>query len=74
MSHDINMWTQWDALNIPTLILHGVKSDVLHPDTVEKMQVRGAMAQIIELPNIGHAPMLMSDDQIILVKDYLLAP
>ncbi|MEE9580654.1 MAG: alpha/beta hydrolase [Nitrosomonadaceae bacterium] len=74
ISHDINMWTQWDALNIPTLILHGVKSDVLHPDTVEKMQVRGAMAQIIELPNIGHAPMLMSDDQIILVKDYLLAP
>ncbi len=74
MSHDINMWTQWDALNIPTLILHGVKSDVLHPDTVEKMQVRGARAQIIELPNIGHAPMLMSDDQIILVKDYLLAP
>ncbi len=74
MFHDIDMWTQWDALSIPTLILHGVKSDVLHPDTVAEMQVRGSMAQIIEFPNIGHAPMLISNDQIILVKNYLLEP
>jgi len=72
MFHDINMWTQWDALSIPTLVLHGVKSDVLHPDTVAEMQVRWSMAQIIEFPNIGHAPLLISNDQIILVKDYLL--
>jgi pimeloyl-ACP methyl ester carboxylesterase len=73
-SHDINMWKQWNTLSIPTLVLHGEKSNVLHPETVAEMQVRGAMVQIIELPNIGHAPMLISNDQIILVKDYLLAP
>jgi len=72
--HDINMWAQWNALRIPTLVLHGERSKVLLPDTVAKMKMRGAMVKIIELPNIGHAPMLISNDQIILVKDYLLEP
>jgi len=34
--------------------------------------VRGAKARIIELPGIGHAPMLMDDKQISIVRDFIL--
>jgi pimeloyl-ACP methyl ester carboxylesterase len=71
---DIALWPQWDALTVPTLVLRGMNSDVLHPDIAAAMQVRGPKAQVIELPGIGHAPMLVSDDQIALVKYFLLAP
>ena len=73
VSQDIDLWAQWDALHIPTLVLRGMESDLLYHDTAAEMQVRGARAQVIELPGIGHAPMLVSDDQIALVKDFLLA-
>jgi len=71
---DIVLWPQWDALHTPTLVLHGVESDILHPDTAAAMQTRGPKARVVELRGIGHAPMLVSDDQIAIVKDFLLAP
>jgi len=73
LSQDIDLWVQWDALHVSTLVLRGIQSDLLSAETAREMQVRGARAQIIELPGIGHSPMLVSDDQIALVKDFLLA-
>ncbi|MEK6684917.1 MAG: alpha/beta hydrolase [Pseudomonadota bacterium] len=70
---DINLWEQWDQLNIPTLVLRGIESDVLTAEIAAQMQVRGAKARIIELPGIGHAPMLMDDNQIKIVRDWLLS-
>lgn len=73
LSEDIDLWAEWDALHVPTLVLRGMQSDLLSAETAREMQVRGARAQIIELPGVGHSPMLVSDDQIALVKDFLLA-
>jgi len=69
---DIDLWEQWDKLNRPTLVLRGMESDVLTAETAAQMQVRGAKARIIDLPGIGHAPMLMDDNQIKIVRDYIL--
>lgn len=69
---DIDLWKQWDQLNVPTLVLRGMASDILSADTAAQMQVRGAKAKIVELPGIGHAPMLMGADQIKIVRDFIL--
>jgi pimeloyl-ACP methyl ester carboxylesterase len=70
---DIDLWPVWDAIRCPTLILRGAYSDVLtHADAVV-MTERGPRAKLIELPGMGHAPALMSDDQIGIVRDWLLA-
>lgn len=69
---DIDLWAQWDLLNVPTLVIHGTESDVLLPETVAEMRVRGAKADVVELPGIGHAPVLMDHHQISIVNDYLL--
>ena len=40
--------------------------------TVCAMTERGPKAKLIEFPGIGHAPALMADDQIAVVRDWLL--
>jgi pimeloyl-ACP methyl ester carboxylesterase len=70
---DIDLWPVWDAIRCPTLVLRGEYSDVLdHPDAVA-MTERGPQAKLVEFPGMGHAPALMAEDQIAVVRDWLLA-
>jgi pimeloyl-ACP methyl ester carboxylesterase len=71
---DVNLWSSWDAISCPTLALRGAESDLLQKDTAEQMQKRGPRARLVEFAGVGHAPMLMAEDQIKVVKDFLLAP
>lgn len=68
---DIDLWPYWDKLELPVFVLRGEKSGVLTPEIAGRMQLRPNV-QITELAGIGHSPMLMDEDQITLVKDYLL--
>ncbi|MCC6923760.1 MAG: alpha/beta hydrolase [Nitrosomonas sp.] len=68
---DINLWQYWDMLQTPTLVIRGAESDVLLAETALAMQARGPKAKIIELPNIGHAPILLDEKQMAIVKDFL---
>lgn len=70
---DLEMWPLWDAMRCPTLVIRGALSDLLSKDTVTKMAGRGPKAKVVELAGIGHAPTLMHDDQIKIVRDFLLA-
>lgn len=69
---DVDLWQAWDSVHCPVLVLRGADSDVLLADTAKEMQQRGPKAELVELPNVGHAPMLMSDDQIGTVRKWLL--
>ena len=68
----IDLWNVWAEIRIPTLVLRGAESDVLSRDTLLQMQARRAGVEAIEFPAIGHAPALMSDDQIAAVREFLL--
>lgn len=70
---DINLWNYWDSITCPALVLRGAESDLLLRETAEQMQQRGPHARLIEFAGVGHAPMLMAEDQIKVVKDFLLA-
>jgi len=69
---DIYLWEQWDQLDIPTLVLRGAESDILTAETAAQMRIRGAKAKIVELLGVGHAPMIIADDQIKIVRDFIL--
>ena len=69
---DIDIAKQWDAITCPTLLLRGADSDVLTRETAEAMTRRGPKATLVEFPDIGHAPMLMTDEQVRIVRDFLL--
>jgi pimeloyl-ACP methyl ester carboxylesterase len=69
---DLELWSFYDAIRCATLVLRGEQSDLLTRDTVKEMAVRGPRAGVVEIPGVGHAPTLLHDDQIALVRDFLL--
>ncbi len=71
---DVILWPYWDAIRASTLLLRGGDSDLLLPETAKEMTLRGPRARLVEFSGVGHAPMLMADDQIEAVRDFLLGP
>ena len=70
--HGIDLWNVWSRLQVPTLVLRGAQSDVLRPGTVDEMRRRRPDIEVVEFAHVGHAPALMSADQIQVVKEFLL--
>jgi len=68
----IDLWKTWAEIRCPTLVLRGAESDVLSHETLLQMQALRPGVEVLELPGIGHAPALMSYDQIAAVKEFLL--
>ena len=72
--NDIELWSVYDAVRCPTLVVRGEHSDLLTRDTAAQMASRGPRAKLAEIPGIGHAPTLMHADQIAVVREFLLGP
>jgi pimeloyl-ACP methyl ester carboxylesterase len=66
------LWAAYDAIRCPTLVVRGELSDLLSRETAAEMTRRGPRAQVVEIPGVGHAPMFMQDEQIALVREFLL--
>jgi pimeloyl-ACP methyl ester carboxylesterase len=69
---DIELWTLYDAISCPTLVIRGASSDLLTRETARAMTERGPRAKLIEIPGVGHAPTLIHADQIAVVREFLL--
>jgi pimeloyl-ACP methyl ester carboxylesterase len=71
---DVDLWPYYEKIQCPTLVIRGAESDLLSKATAAEMQTRGPRPRVTEFAGIGHAPMLMSEDQIAVVRNFLLAP
>lgn len=69
---DAPFWQYWDTVRCPVLVLHGVNSTTLTPDIITQMQRTHPDLEVIDIPETGHAPHLMSDDQAELIRRWLL--
>jgi pimeloyl-ACP methyl ester carboxylesterase len=68
----IDLWNVWSKVQCPTLVLRGELSEVLLPATLAEMKGRKPDLEVAEFPGVGHAPALMSDEQIRVVRQFLL--
>ena len=68
------LWQAYDRLRCQTLLLRGAQSDLLSAETARAMTQRGPRAQLHEFPGVGHAPTLVHDDQIEVLRRFLLSP
>ncbi len=68
---DYEQWPHWDAIDRPTLVLHGAESDLLLPEIAAEMSQRGPRAKIIDIQGCGHTPALNVPEQIKIVADFL---
>ena len=69
---DVDMWELWGHIKCPVLVLRGGKSDLLSAETADRMLQSGKHVELVEFPEIGHAPALMQPDQIQIVREWLL--
>ena len=72
-SADIDLWPIYDRIRCPTLLVRGAQSDLLSSETAQAMTARGPRPQLVEVADVGHAPMFMNDSQIAIVSDFLRA-
>ncbi|MGI4815537.1 MAG: alpha/beta fold hydrolase [Janthinobacterium lividum] len=64
-------WDAWDNIDVPTLVLRGVDSDVLLPETAQAMTQRGPQARLVVIEGCGHAPALNVPEQTNLIDAFL---
>lgn len=68
---DVVLTSVWEEVDIPTLLIRGSESDVLSADTVRLMRRANTRADTVTINGVGHAPALMSEDQIRTVLNWL---
>jgi len=69
---DIDLWGVWQHVSCPVLVLRGAISDALLAETAAQMQVNKPSVTLVEFAGIGHAPALMEEVQINVVKKWLI--
>jgi len=67
----VHLWSIWERIRCPVLVLWGAESDVLLPETIEKMRRSGPKIDVIKIPNCGHTPSLRTQDQIDAIRNWL---
>jgi pimeloyl-ACP methyl ester carboxylesterase len=70
-AEDVDLSLVWRKVACPVLLLRGADSDLLLRETFDKM-CRKPGVRGVEFPNVGHAPMLQSEDQISVVRTFLV--
>ena len=68
----VSLWPFYESINCPVRVIRGANSTILNEDCARQMTMRGPKALITEIPNVGHAPTLISDDQLQIVENFLL--
>ena len=69
------MWSEYDALDVPVMVMRGANSDLITPTTIAQMHTRGpgtqGLLQAHEIEGCGHAPALNVPSQWDLITKFL---
>ena len=69
---DVDPWTMFDDLaDVPTLLIHGVLSDILTEPIIEKMRRRKPDLRVVRVRDRGHAPLLDEQEALDAITSFL---
>ncbi|MDZ7590492.1 MAG: alpha/beta hydrolase [Rubrivivax sp.] len=66
-------WDEWQRVNVPVLLIHGLQSDALLESTIARMR-RGKDLALMHIPDTGHSPLLADRNQTWFIREWLLRP
>jgi pimeloyl-ACP methyl ester carboxylesterase len=69
--YSIDLWKYWDSIEVPVLIIRGRESDMLPEALLKEMAGRNRNAAVHTVEDCGHAPALLTSDQIEVVAEFL---
>jgi pimeloyl-ACP methyl ester carboxylesterase len=67
---DIDLFGYWSLITVPVLSIRGAQSDLFFAETQKRMALRPGTS-VVEFANCGHAPALLSKDQVDCITSYL---
>ena len=70
---EAQVWALYEKIQAQTLLIRGAQSDLLSVQTAQRMTEVGPKARLIGFEGVGHAPTLVTQDQVKPVVDFLLA-
>lgn len=67
---DVDMWPIWELIKTPRLVIRGAQSDLLLPQTYDRMLAEGAEGYSVA--DAGHAPALLDYESQARIKAFLM--
>jgi pimeloyl-ACP methyl ester carboxylesterase len=71
--YSVDLWKYWKAIRVPILVLRGEQSDLLPADLADRMERLNPLASVRRVAECGHAPPLLTAEQIAPVVEFLCA-
>ncbi|MBA3537778.1 MAG: alpha/beta hydrolase [Tatlockia sp.] len=68
---DIDLWSYWQNISCPVLVIRGKHSDLLLPEHIKKMKRGHPNVDVYEVDDAGHAPALLELEQHKKITDWL---
>lgn len=70
---DLDVWSMWDCITCPVLVLRGEHSDLLLAETAQQMAKRGPRVEVVEIRGCGHPPALLDTEELEPILRWLAA-
>ena len=68
---ELDLFSFYDHVSIPTLLMRGMNSQILGKKLAEDMRTRGPRPKLVEFEGVGHAPTLIHLRQLKLLEKFL---
>ena len=68
---DVDLWASASLVRTPTMIVRGADSDILSVGVAGRLRDTIAEAQLVEVPNVGHAPSLVEPEVLPVLRRFL---
>ena len=68
----LRQWHHWEKVRCPALLIHGMLSDALLPETIARMKKTRPIS-VMHVPDTGHTPVLSDRNQTAFIRDWLLS-
>jgi pimeloyl-ACP methyl ester carboxylesterase len=67
----VDMWVPYTRISARTLVIRGAESDILAPETAERMRRVLPGSKLVEIPGVGHAPTLSEPAAVAAITEFL---
>lgn len=70
-SDNLEFWSFWERVVVPTLVIHGAHSDLLSTATLQKMHHQNPHTEVLTVKDAGHSPYLYREEHLARIAQFI---